>query len=334
MNPFTLLRNGLNRLLPFATPGTPILQDLLHLAALCTVLYYAPQIQTYVQGRLNLETESQAEDQAADPQQTVENDQTRDINADEQPTAGNWAQPHASDEDEEDDENENETENDDFNPIPNAEDIAEGQPGPANPRPINPRTVGAKKAKSLARRDQRRAYHEFMRSQGEAQRARDAEEAKEREEFAAEERARRVAAEAELEVRRAKEREERRVRENRVRELEMGRRERAVGAVREEVRRTGMCDLEGVARGVGGVDREWVEGLVRASGMLNEGAGDARVVITEAGWVVKVTREDLDEVYRIALESAQAGDEQGRVSTGQLGGLLEGVLNRRAQQVV
>jgi hypothetical protein len=41
----------INRLLPFATPGTPLLQDLVHLGAICTILYYAPQIQHWAQER-------------------------------------------------------------------------------------------------------------------------------------------------------------------------------------------------------------------------------------------------------------------------------------------
>ena len=43
----------LNRFLPFATPGTPLLQDLIHLGAICTLLYYAPQIQHWAQAQQN-----------------------------------------------------------------------------------------------------------------------------------------------------------------------------------------------------------------------------------------------------------------------------------------
>lgn len=343
MNPFTLLRNGLNRLLPFATPGTPLIQDLLHLAALCTVLYYAPQIQTFVQERLNAESGNGAEDQT--DASSNQNDQApantnlesaRDHQARagagvaaavHQPAEPNWA-PAQVDDDDDDEDNDDENDSDDDN---NPEDNPlNGQPGPAavNPRTTTPRTVGAKKAKSLARRDQRRAYHEFMRSQGEAQRARDAEEAKERESFAAEERARRGAAEAELELKRAREREERREREGRSRTVEMERRENTVIAVREEVARRGVCDLDVVARGIGGVDREWVEGLVRASGMLNEGAQNERVLVTQSGWAVRVTGEYLDEAYRALLEGDGVGDGEGRVSTRQLGTLLERIVFR------
>ncbi|GAB7353208.1 hypothetical protein MBLNU459_g3731t1 [Dothideomycetes sp. NU459] len=343
MNPLTLLRHGLNRLLPFATPGTPILQDLLHLAALCTLLYYAPVIQTFAQQRLGGESSAEPGEQTDEAQQGATQDDPADV--DPRPAAqpgpdqaandaqgARWEPAHVDDDD--DDDNDSDDDNDGGGGGGGG-GPAEGEAGPAGggrPRPAANRTVGAKKAKSLARRDQRRAYHEFMRSQGEAQRARDAQEAREREAVVAGERARRAAAEAELEARRAGEREARRAREARERREEMERRAAAVEVVRAQLASSsGLCDLAGVARRVGGgVDREWVERLVRASGIFNEAQRDgALVTITESGWVVRVTRGDLDEAYRIAVETAQGGNDADRVTPKQLGGILEHVIRRK-----
>jgi hypothetical protein len=204
-----------------------------------------------------------------------------------------------------------------------------------NPRPqappggFNNRTVGAKKAKSLQRRDQRRAYNEFMRSQGEAQRARDAEGAAEREAQLAAEKAKRVAKEAEVEAKRAKERETRRLQEEKARDEEIKRRERAVRLVREVLEARFVVDLSHVARVIGGgVDREWVEGLVRASGLLHESQGQDQTMITANGWVARVGREDMESLYSEAF--GVADEVGGTVSFADLSGRLESILERKA----
>jgi uncharacterized membrane protein YqiK len=167
-----------------------------------------------------------------------------------------------------------------------------------------------------------------MRSQGEAQRARDAEGAEEREAQLAAERARRAAKEAEVEAKRAKEREEKRLKEEKAREEEIQRRERAVRLVREGLEARPVVDLEDVARQVGGsVNREWVEGLVRASGLLLESQGQHRTMITTSGWVVKVEREDMEALYNQSAEAAD--DTDGTVSYADLGGRLESILEKR-----
>ncbi|KAJ9628697.1 hypothetical protein H2203_002599 [Taxawa tesnikishii (nom. ined.)] len=326
------LQSLINHLLPFATPGTPLVQDLLHLVALCTALYYAPQIQEYVQQRLH-RTPTQQQNQAA------QNEDTRDQHQ-VNPEPGHRLHGHTPEEPALPDQGPEH----DIPPVPAPDDEiedapfpADGDPGPANANPDRAipaaRNVGAKKAKSLARKDQRRAYHEFMRSQGEAQRARDAEGAAEREAEEAAEKARRAAVEAKLEAKRTREREERRERERREREEEMGRRERAVGILREEVARRGVCELEGVARRVGGgVDRSWVEALVRASGLLTEARESEDIVmITEGGWAARVERREMDEVYRMAAESSGVGDADGKVTYRELGSLLEKVVQNRAK---
>nr|POF24040.1 hypothetical protein CFP56_54976 [Quercus suber]POF24054.1 hypothetical protein CFP56_54990 [Quercus suber] len=182
----------LNRLLPFATPGTPLLQDLVHLAAVCAILYFGPQLQE----RFRLRQAENANDVVVE-----------EVHAPQQlPVGRQGFPPVAHVEDEQQDEAESDDGDDDGDDDLNERDdappgnedprIPEGQAGPVqNPNLPTVRDVGAKKAKSMARRDQRRAYHEFQRSQGEAQRARDAEGAAERDAaLAAEKERRRVVA--------------------------------------------------------------------------------------------------------------------------------------------
>jgi hypothetical protein len=328
INPFSLVQRGLNILLPFATPGTPLYQDLLHLAALCTALYYAPQIQAYIQEQRRSHSNNQADDQS---EQHTPHDESQAAELGQR-EAESPPRPIIEDAEEDEQEQPGAPFNDFAGPAGPADDDDDGEAGPVNPRPqappggYNNRTVGAKKAKSLQRRDQRRAYHEFMRSQGEAQRARDAEGAEEREAQLAAERARRAAKEAEVEAKRAKEREEKRLKEEKARDEEMQRRERAVRLTREELETRRVIDLEDVARRIGGnVGREWVEGLIRASGLLLESQGQ-HTMITSNGWVVRVEREDMETLYR---EVATAADEtDGTVAYADLGGKLESLLER------
>ncbi|KAK6007303.1 hypothetical protein QM012_006311 [Aureobasidium pullulans] len=326
VNPFSFIQRGLNILLPFATPGTPLYQDLLHLAALCTALYYAPQIQAYIQERRQSQTHNQAEHQTEQhiPQLEPEAPELRQQQAVPTP------RPFIEDAEEDDQEQPDAPFNDFAGPAGAQQDDDDGEPGPVNPRPQAPpgsnnnRTVGAKKAKSLQRRDQRRAYHEFMRSQGEAQRARDAEGAEEREAQLAAERARRAVKEAEVEAKRAKEREEKKLKEERAREEEIQRRERAVRLVRAELESRRVVDLEDVARQVGGnAGREWIEGLVRASGLLLESQGQYRTMITANGWAVRVESADMEALYSEAVADA---DGDGAVAYAKLGERLESIL--------
>ncbi|KAK1069856.1 hypothetical protein LTR12_006545 [Friedmanniomyces endolithicus] len=312
----------INRLLPFATPGTPLVQDLLHLAAICGALYFAPQIQHWYRGKyvqrqtpvdeqphVNAPPEPQANENGIEPGENAPDDNHIDL--DDQP-----ARPNA------------------HNDFHNEERHAEPQPdapihpGPANPPEIPPtRNVGAKKAKALAKKDQRRAYHEFQRSQGEAQRARDAEGAAERDAELAAERERRRGKEAALEERKAREREVKREVERRAREEEIRKREAVVRIVRESLEEGRVCDLMGVARRVGeDVDVEWVEKIVVAGGIVGR-KGGVVTMVTGMGWVVKVTEEDMKAVYRRAVEE-EVADSEGRVGFDVLSRLLQDVLVR------
>ncbi|KAK3644479.1 hypothetical protein LTR22_015199 [Elasticomyces elasticus] len=309
----------LNRLLPFATPGTPLIQDLVHLGVICGALYFAPQIQEWFQ--------QQRANTVPDIDGLPGNEQHVGPAVAAEPPAGNGfvnvvqlddliAAPDDSEDDEEQENDGN------VNGVGHEPDDG-GQPGPARvPDMPNTRNVGAKKAKALAKKEQRRAYHEFQRSQGEAQRAKDAEGATEREAELAAERERRRAKEAALEAKKAKEREQKREQERKAREDDIRKRELVVKIVKHELEGHRVCDLMKVARRVGDdVDVEWVEKIVTAGGIVGR-KNDVVTMITGMGWVVKVSEEDMAAVYRKAIEE-DAADSDGRVSFETLGRMVE-----------
>ena len=307
------LLSVLNRFLPFATPGTPLVQDLLHLVGLCLLLYYAPQIQELLQRRRGgTEVLASGVDEP-DPRRDVR--EAHEERLEEDDLVNN--DPEA------DEGHLGEVDVEQFQP---QDILEEGQPGPAHaPDAATQRNVGAKKAKSLARRDQRRAYHEFMRSQGEAQRARDAEGAAEREAALAAEKERRRVTAAALDAKKAKEREERRVREEQDRVAELKRRELAVSIVKDELAARNMSDLFRVAEQVGGdVDEEWVGAILNAAGVIGR-KGNTMTMVTSMGWVVSVTEEQMASLYIAAAENGM-GDEHGKVEMDDLGAVLETLL--------
>ena len=208
--------------------------------------------------------------------------------------------------------------------------VEEDQPGPANPPNVPAhRNVGAKKAKSLARKDQRRAYNEFMRSQSDAQRAQEAEGAAEREAALAVEKERRKAAAAAYEAKKTKEREQKREAERKAREEEIRARELAEQLVRESLADDGMCDLFKVARQVGGdVDEEWVERILRANDLVGMRDG-ILTMITSVGWAVRVSQNDVRQLYENAAVQ-DVSDENGAVGYEQLGDMFEKIVRERA----
>lgn len=322
------LFNLVNKLLPFATPGTPLLQDLVHLGAICTLLYYAPQIQHWAQQQQHerrASVQGLADDSGQHAQvqgQPDDHEQARDAHVGEDEANERVPADVLRNEDEDDDDLENANAN-----------IAEGEAGPANqpniPNTPAHRNVGAKKAKSLARKDQRRAYNEFMRSQGEAQRAQEAEGAAEREAALAVEKERRRAAAAAYEAKKAKEREQKREVERKQREEEIRSRELAVSLVRDALDEEGMCDLFKVARQVGGdVDEEWVERILRASDVVGMKDG-VLTMITSVGWAVRVSQQDVRQLYENAAVQ-DVSDESGAITYDQLGGMFETILRERA----
>lgn len=344
--PITLL----NYLLPFTKAGTSLTQEIIHTIILCGTLYFGPQIAEWYRTQ-QPHNRTPGGIVGGNEQPERENGDTEELPLDERlilrddgdgdagppplaPTPPpdhnrNHHQPRIEDDDEEEDFRRPAPE-----PFP-LHPHADNEAGPANPPPNIPRatqanrTIGAKKAKSLARKDQRRAYHEFRRQEAELRRLQDAEGAEEREAVLTAERERRVRIEEEI---REKEREEReRIKKEREREAqeEVERRERVIQQVGQEIRSCGAVDLVDVAW-TEGKDKVWVEKLVRASGLMAALQRDGeRVTVTGAGWLVKIDAELMQKIYR---EAALLGSEQGgRVSYKDFGGLLERAVLARSR---
>ncbi|EUC45637.1 hypothetical protein COCMIDRAFT_94921 [Bipolaris oryzae ATCC 44560] len=334
--PFTLL----NFLLPFTRAGTPLSQDLLHTAILCGTLYFAPQIGEWYNARqqgAHRTPPDQPDAQEPSNQPTDNNlpntntqaapdpplDERLILQDDDDPdTHPGAARPRAPTPP----------------PAPRHQAHVEDDehrdpfaPGPANPPPQQQparapthRTVGTKKAKSLARRDQQRAYNEWLRQEAEIRRRQEDEGREEREAALALERERRAAAE---EVIRAKEREERealkREREREAKE-EAERRERVVGYVRGRIEEVGCVDLVEAAWKEG-KDRVWVERLVRASGLLGQLTTEGKsVMLTARDWLVRIDQTIVDKAY---AEAERFGLEHGgKVGFEEFGSILENVV--------
>ncbi|KAL1637802.1 hypothetical protein SLS56_000357 [Neofusicoccum ribis] len=333
MNPLRLLQSLLNRLLPFTRPGTPLLQDLVHTLALCAFLYFAPTIFESRSAHQHQQPPPESDaggglahhDDATAPQPDHRGPVPR---ADELPAA----EHEAADEDDDAAFDEAEQFEEDDDPDGDAAAFVDGEAAAAGGRRAAAanRQVGAKKARSIARRDQRRAYHEFVRAQAEAARAREAEGAEEREAGLFEEKRRRAVAEAVLEERARREREEKRERERRAREEEAGRQREALRLVRSGLEGRGAVEVREVVErvGRGGEDgRAWLERLLRADGVVGRGVGRDGCVrmITAGGWVVRVEESDMQMAWKRAAKLQAA-----KITYAHLGEALEEVLRHRA----
>ncbi|KAF2033935.1 hypothetical protein EK21DRAFT_108352 [Setomelanomma holmii] len=334
--PITLL----NTLLPFTRPNTPLAQDLIHTAVLCGTLYYAPQIAEWYNTQHTQHAQHihdapppRNEDAHIPNAEEQRNDRPREqLPLDERLVL----QPDSDAEDAippplaptpPNIQNANEP------PLPQAlppDDFA--QPGPAQPGPRptpQNRPVGAKKAKSLARKDQRRAYHEFHRQEAELRRLREQEGAAEREAELAAEKERRARIEAEIAEKERVQREKRKEEERREIQDENDRRHRVISKVRTEVSKKGCVDLLAEARKEG-KDKLWVVRLLKASGLLAQLSGEGgKAMITGDGWLARVDQETM----RLAYAEAQAyGDKNGgRVELDKMAVFMEKAVRMRAQ---
>jgi hypothetical protein len=335
----TLPISLLNFLLPFTKPGTPLVQDLAHTAVLCGTLYYAPQIAEWYNTRQHHDpthggTGNEEIHQPGDAPD-LEPHEPRIRQPDPPLDERLVLQPS---DDEDDPHPPPLAPTPPFNhqdaqapPLPQPHD--DFAPGPANPNAPRPtsanRVVGAKKAKSLARKDQRRAYHEFHRQEAELRRLREQEGAEEREAELAAERERRAKIEADIAAKEREERSRRKEEERREAEEENERRERVVNRVRREVRQRGCVDLLEEGRKEG-KDRMWVLKLVKASGLLAQLSTEGgRAMITGDGWLVRVDQEIMAQAYRDAeVFGAKNG---GRVGFEELGGFMERAVRARAK---
>ncbi len=349
--PITLL----NFLLPFTRPGTPLTQDLIHTAVLCGTLYFAPQIAEWYNSRHAQEQLQQ--EHTLNPSIAAGEEETQQD--DEPPIDDRFI---LQDDGEEGGETigqppplaptpppPGQQSNQRHAPPPEVEDFIEpepmhnhndaqpqpgiGVPGPANDRPrATPanRVIGAKKAKSLARKDQRRAYHEFHRQEAEMRRLQEQEGAEERETALAAERERRAQVEEQIREKEREEREKRKEEERREAEQEVERREKVIERCREEVRLRGAVDLVDIAW-TEGKDKIWIERLVRASGLLTQLQEDgAHVMITGHGWLVKANRELLEKAYADAAVRGSANG--GKISITEFGSILEKAVLARTER--
>lgn len=345
--PITLI----NFLLPFTRPGTPLIQDIIHTVILCGTLYYAPQIAEWYNSQANNPhahfpgaaqgTEGDAHEHIEGNEAPVDqpvngfhqDDIEQDIPLDDRlvladdgdgapgdappplaPTPPPFGAqrprappaPHVADE---------------FEPMPGID------AGPANPRVDGPRNtpanrvVGAKKAKSLARKDERRRYHEWHRQEAHLRKLQEEEGREEREAALRAERERRAAVEEEIREREREERE--RVKREREQEMvdEAERRERVIKRVESAVREAGAVDMVDLAS-MEGMDRAWIEALVRASGLLARLQRDGiHAFLTETGWLVKIDQELMDAAYAEAARLGNLGN--GRVGLDEFAQLLE-----------
>ena len=331
---FSTIRRTLNLLLPFTHPETPIAQDLIHTAVLIGTLYYAPQIAEYYNAHYGPAPPPTLDHHDTEPTDGQHDGPAPGVPDDDVPLDEDWVL-------QDDGDNEDAA----IDPPPHAPTPPPGQlqnppqeqawqngePGPANDRPQPTRAnrvIGAKKAKSLARRDQRRAYHEFHRSQAEQRRLAEEEGREEREAALAAEKARRAEIERELADEKREKQARKREEERREAEEELRRRERVVERVKEEVVRKGAVDLVDVAIGEG-KDRLWVERLVRASGMMGQMDRDGeKVMITGEGWLIKIDRDLMKTAYEEAVAFGDSRD--GKVSFANFGGILEKAVRARA----
>ena len=303
---------ALNAFLPFTDPSRPLWRDVLHALLLCTILYLGPHIRFAgirdLVARLN---KQQA--------RTQEHREQEESNEQAPPDAGVVAQDeaellqddlanHEAAEAVENEANVNFRDRLDNSPAAQAFNIAPNVPQPRRRDPN--RIVGAKKAKSLARRDRVRAYNEFLREQGNSQRARDAEGAKEREEAAARERERRRAVEDKIQAEKARERAERKEREAEMKEEEEAKRRELMGLVEGMLERGTPVKLHTAAKMVG-KERVWVESVIKREGLLgmkNNNGQKVLTMITKNGYLVQVDEALMQMTYR-EVDSTQFSDD-------------------------
>jgi predicted HTH domain antitoxin len=332
-----------NALLPFTNPSTPVWRDILHTIFLCTFLYLAPSLhlERFVDpawwATRGPPVNSNANEQDA-PQRPVGNETEAHIgNEDTQfPRAVDNIPPpqpeqHGTAVEDVPPEFQ---QPDDFR-VPNIPQDHEPEAGPVNGQPARRRDpnreVGAKKARSLARRDQQRAYNEFMREQGEAQRAEWARDAEEREKEMLLEKQRRTAAEAKIIERERKAREEKKEREERERRDEAQAVNKAVASLVDALEEDSAVSVGEVAK-LAGRSREWAEQLIRREGVLGTREMDGRIIVTmltKPGWVVRIDKDAMMEAYKKA--GTWNGKGQGKVTYQQLGRTLQETLRDRSK---
>ena len=321
----TGLLGVLNTLLPFTDPSRQLWRDILHTIVLCTFLYFGPQIRlerVYDLAWLHGKKPDQA-------REVVEVDESREHASDgaveqEPATEDIHAEPpgllNADD--------------NEINP-PIIEDLRAADPAdapnaalqlPAARQRDPNRAVGAKKAKSLARKDRQRAYNEFLREQGNAQRAKDAEGAEEREKEAAKERERRKAIEDRIQEQKAKDRAAKRQKEEKDRQEEEARVAKALGMIDVGLKKR-VVRLSEVAETVGS-DLSWVQALVKREGYvgIKEQHGEkVMTMVTTHDCLVRIDNTLMQKTYQQVVASRDPDDDS-VITFDDIGARLEQIL--------
>ena len=349
----TFLYRLINTLLPFTKPGTPLPQDLVHTAAVCTLLYYAPRYfeQRQQRQKSNIEATYNIEDNESQSDTHVDDDtferhengllRYHGSTSDNHVATGHEAFPRDqtdldSDPGTSDDEVDFEEHPDAPAPRdqeqPQQDDHFHHENQQQQTTAPSSRVVSTKKARSLARRSQRRAYNEFLRSQGDAARAAAAAEAAQHEAIAASERARRSAADAAAEMRLAEERQKRKELALAKADKEEARTRTVVTIVRKRLLDAGMVDIEkDVLDFVDELDIEKVKNIVRAAGIEGTRTDDKKTVSTiilKSNYIVNIDEELMREVYyNAAIESKY---DLGKVTWDELANILECLILKRS----
>ena len=346
-NSLTSIYRFINVLLPFTRPGTPLLQDIAHTALVCALLYYAPKYfesqhprqssrseaaysnndikQANLENRANDGSAEEHADGHVENQESIANDGQDALPREEIETD--------SDLDDSDDETDLEAHPDrPEQQFPEAHNHPQNE-NPQQQQPDLPssRVVSTKKARSLARRSQRRAYNEFLRSQGEAARAAAATEAARDEASAALERARRSAADAAAELRLSEERQARKELALAKAAKDESRTQMVVTIVKKRLLDFGLVDIEkDVLEYVDELNVEKVEKIVRAAGIERTNLENNQMVSTmilKSKYIVNLDEDLMREVYEIA--ATRTDQDLGKVTWAQLGGIVESLVMRR-----
>jgi hypothetical protein len=327
-----------NALLPFTDPSTPLWRDIFHTLILCTFLYIAPSLhlERFLDGTWRntaqtaraADTPVVASNEEIPPTPEIGNEEIPDPvqepiiigEADDIPEARPTAFPPAVDfqfPDQEQDEAE-----------------AEAEAGPVNGQPARRRDpnreVGAKKARSLARRNQQRAYNEFLREQGEAERAEWARDAEKREEELRAEKERRMVVEAQIQERERKARVEKKEREERERKEELEAVRKAVNSITDALGESNAIRVDEVAK-LAKRDTSWVEQLAKKEGVLGMKTVEGRkqvIMLTGQGWIVKIDQDAMREAYHRA--ALWKGKDDGKISWEQFGRIVQETLRDRS----
>jgi hypothetical protein len=341
-----------NSFIPFSDPSRPLWRDIILTIIICTFLYFGPHLQRNRALQSFIDTISRllvpksqdlAENVVPEPEEVdggVEAEADLDMdNTDEPPAI-------IDDIDGEDLELSDEGDDEWEQLPPQLQGLDEDGAGPVNPpaqrlhqppRQRDPnRAVGAKKAKSIARRNQIRAYHEFMREQSNMQRAVEASTEKQRAKEIAAEQHRRAKVEAEIYEREQRERAARKERETQKRTEEAEAIRNALTIIAEGLRANGMVELAAV---VEQVDRDvpWGESIVKQEGILGLNMKSGKRVLTlltGRGWIVKIDEETMNEFYQQVAKTTYRtsnGANQSTIGWKELGNTLGKVLSHQHQ---